>query len=159
MLRKYILARPNETPPYAAEIPIPSIGTVFVSSEEKDHPIDHVFDSNRGRAATRWIAGQPGEQAIIVAFDTPQTIHQVHLEIEEHEISRTQELQLSLSTDWGVTYRELLRQEYNFSPPSTTFEQEDWTIPGQQVTHLRLSIKPDKGGKDCRASVTSLALQ
>jgi hypothetical protein len=159
MVRKYVQARPSEAPPKAAEIPIPFIGTIFVSSEEINHPIDHVFDNNRGRAATRWIAGQPGEQGIIVAFDTPQDINQVHLEIEEHKISRTQELQLSLSTDWGVTYRELLRQEYNFSPPSTTLEQEDWTIPGQQVTHLRLWIKPDKSGKDCRASVTSLALQ
>ena len=39
----------------------------------------------------------------------------------------------------------LLRQEYNFSPPGTTFEREDWAVPAEGVTHLRLVIRPDKG--------------
>ena len=102
----------------------PLLGLSSSVSEEKDHPIDHVFDSNRGPGGHDGSLAQPGVQTIIVAFDSPQTIHQVHLEIEEPEISRTQELQLALSTDGGVTYRELLRQEYNFSPPGTMFEQE-----------------------------------
>ena len=50
-------------------------------------------------------------------------------------------------------------QEYNFSPPGTTFEREDWMVPAEGVTHLRLWIKPDKGGKPCRATLTSLALR
>ena len=161
MLKKYILGRPHEATPhvaYADKISVPSLGTVFLSSEEKDHPIDHVFDSNRGPGGTRWIAAQPGVQTIIVAFDSPQTIHQVHLEIEEPEISRTQELQLSLSTDGGETYRELLRQEYTFSPPGTTFEREEWSIPVEGVTHLQLMITPDKGGKPCQATLTTLTL-
>ena len=66
-------------------------------------------------------------------------------------MARTQELQLAVSSDGGTTYREVIRQEYNFSPPGTTFEREDWAVPASGVTHLRLQIRPDKGGKPCRA--------
>jgi hypothetical protein len=68
-------------------------------------------------------------------------------------------LHLSTSCDGGQTYRELLRQEYNFSPPGTTFEREQWALTAGGVTHLRLGIKPDKGGTPCRATLTSLILR
>jgi hypothetical protein len=103
-------------------------------------------------------AGEPGEQDVILAFDAPQSTHRIVLEVEEPEVARTQELQLACSGDGGRTYRELVRQEYNFSPPGTTFEREDWAVPADGITHLRLVIKPDKGGKPCRATITSLAL-
>ena len=31
-------------------------------------------------------------------------------------------------------------------------------MAAEGVTHLRLVIRPDKGGKPCRATITSLAL-
>jgi hypothetical protein len=96
---------------------------------------------------------------VILAFDTPQTIRHILLEVEELEVARTQELQLCLSCDGGRTYRELLRQEYNFSPPGTIFEREDWEVQAGGVTHLRLVIRPDKGGKPCLATLTSLVLR
>jgi hypothetical protein len=157
-MRKYILHRFNESP-QKEEIPIGSLATVFVSSEEIDHPIDYVFDQQRGPGGTCWIAGEDGEQIVILAFDTPQTIDQVAIEVEEPNVYRTQEIQLAVSKDGGVTYRELRRQEFNFSPDSTTFEREEWTISEQDITHVRLWIKPDKGGKDCRATLTSISLR
>lgn len=157
-MRKYILDRFTESA-VKEEIPIGSLATVFVSSEEIDHPIDRIFDQKRGPGGTRWVAGENGEQVVILAFDTPQAIDQVALEIEECDVYRTQEIQLAVSNNGGVTYRELRRQEFNFSPDSTTFEREKWTISEQGITHLRLWIKPDKGGKACRATLTSLSLQ
>jgi hypothetical protein len=160
MLRKQII-KATQTTPVATpgEIDIAAVATVQVTSEAPEHPIDFAFDGRRGRGGTRWLAGEPGEQIVILAFDKPQTIRQVLLEIEEPDVSRTQELQLSLSFDSGRTYREVLRQEYNFSPPSTTFEWEEWTVPADGVTHLRLAIKPDKGGKPSRATLTALFLR
>ena len=102
-----------------------------------------------GTGRHRWIAGEPGEQTLILAFDAPQTIRHILLEVEKPEVPRTQELQLSLSCEGGKTYRELLQQEYNFSPPSTAFEREDWAVMADSVTHLRLVIKPAKGDKPC----------
>jgi hypothetical protein len=85
-------------------------------------------------------------------------MHQTIVEVEELEVSRTQELRLSVLHDGGRSYREL-RQEYNFSPPGTTFEREDWTVLAEGVTHLQLWMKPDKGGKPCRATLTALVLK
>jgi hypothetical protein len=160
MLRKQIIGAPASSPaPITGEIDIAAVATVLVTSEASDHPVDHAFDDNGGPGGSRWVAGEPGQQTLIVAFDDPQAIRRVVLEIEETEVARTQELQLALSIDGGRTYREVLRQEYNFSPPGTDFEREDWAVRADGVTHLRLVIKPDKGGQPCRASITSLVLR
>ncbi|WP_447985054.1 discoidin domain-containing protein [Nitrospira sp. Nam74] len=163
MLRKHIVKQdPSETVPPATSasmISIPDVASVLVSSEDPLHPIDHVFDDHNGPGGTRWLAGEVGEQTIILAFDRPQRLQKVNLEIEESEVSRTQEVSLAVSVDEGHRYHEILRQEYNFSPPNTTFEREWWAVPVENMTHLRLVIKPDKGDKPSRATVTSLKLQ
>ena len=160
MLRKQIIRAPASAPaPTSDEIDIATWAVVHVTSEAHEHPVDHAFDGNGGPGGSRWVAGEPGEQTVILAFDAPQAIRRVTLEVEETGAARTQELQLALSTDGGRTYRELLRQEYNFSPPGTTFEREDWAVPAGGVTHLRLVIRPDKGGKPCWATITSLVLR
>jgi hypothetical protein len=64
-----------------------------------------------------------------------------------------------ISQDGGQTYRELMRQEYNFSPPGTTLEHEEWSIKADAISHLQLTIKPDKGGQAGRATLTTLALE
>jgi len=138
---------------------VEAIATVLVTSEHADHPVENVFDGQHGPGGSRWLAETDGEQTFILAFDAPQEIRAVELEIEETAVSRTQELQLAVSVDEGKTYRELLRQEFNFSPGSSTFEREEWTINLKSVTHLRLRIKPDKGGRHGRASITSLVLR
>jgi hypothetical protein len=159
MLRKEVIRKhPVESALFEGEIPIASVATVQVTSEQTDHPIDHIFDNRRGPGGSRWVADGPGEQTVILVFDRPQTIRRVGLEVEELEVQRTQELSVSLSSDGGRTYRELVRQEFTFSPPGTGFEREDWSVPAVAATHLRLDIKPDKGGRVGRATLTSLAL-
>src|SRR5439155_1179463 len=106
MLRKQILEHPAVTPIPAGEINVPEVATVLVTSETADHPIDNVFDGRRGPGGSRWVAEKPGEQTLILAFDAPQMIHKITLEVEEPAVSRTQELALSLSMDGGQTYRE-----------------------------------------------------
>ncbi len=80
------------------------------------------------------------------------------MEVEEREVSRTQEVQVSVSSDGCETYRELVRQEFNFSPEGTTWECEDWAVAESNVTHLKMVIKPDKGRTDLFAKLTSLVL-
>jgi hypothetical protein len=75
MLRKQVLGESHITPPQrGAEKDVATLATVLVSSEDPQHPINHVFDHRRGPGGSRWIAGSPGEQTVILAFDTPQTI-------------------------------------------------------------------------------------
>jgi hypothetical protein len=159
MLRKQVLKGEVATAPGPGEMDIAACATVLVTSEAHDQPIDNAFDHRRGPGGSRWVAAEPGAQTLTLVFDTPQTIRQISLEIEEREVSRAQELELSVSRDGGKTYCELLRQGYNFSPPGTTFEREVWPVTAEGITHLRLWIMPDKGGKPCRATITSLALR
>ena len=137
---------------------IPAIATVIVTSEKPTHPIELIFDSKRGPGASRWQAATPGQQSLILDFDKPQTLRQLILDIEEPEVSRTQILWVSVSSDGGRSYRELIRQEYNFSPPGTIYECETWTINALHTTHLAITIEPDKNGQSAYASVTSLIL-
>lgn len=117
MLRKQIIRAPSSAPPPTpGEIDIAALAVVQVTSEAPDHPVDHAFDGDGGPGGSRWMAGEPGEQTLILAFDAPQAIRRVALDVEEPVVARSQELQLALSTDGGRTYREVLRQEYNFSP-------------------------------------------
>ena len=159
MMRKEILPRrPVESTSLEGEIPIADVAKVQVTSETADHPIDNAFDGSRGPGGTRWVAEEPGEQLVILVFDTPQTIRRISVEVEELAVSRTQELAVSASFDGGRTYRDLVRQEYHFSPPGTTFEKEVWSVVADAVTHLRVAIRPDKGGRVGRATLTSLAV-
>jgi hypothetical protein len=160
ILRKHLLtARPPVRVPQPSEKAIAAIATVWVTSEAADGPIDHVFDQNRGPGGSRWVAAEPGKQRLILAFDAPQTLRTISLEVEEPEVSRTHVLCVAVSSDGGQTYRELRRQEYTFSPPGTTYEREVWAVTVEGATHLQLVITPDKGGTPCRATLTSLALE
>ena len=159
-MRKQVLkANLAASAPLPGELDLAALATVAVTSESADHPVENAFDNRRGPGGSRWVAATAGEQTLILAFDAPQNIHQVSLEVEENHDSRTQELELAVSQDGGRTYRELLRQEFNFSPSGATFEREEWTVTAERVTQVRLCIKPDKGGRPCRASLTTLSLR
>ena len=159
MLRKHIL---TDLPAGRARRPdvkdIPALATVLVTSEAPDHPVDHLFDASDGPGGTRWIAAADGEQTLVLAFDAPQTIRAVGIEAEEPGATRTNVLTISLSDDGGRTYRERIRQEFNFSP-GTSFEREEWSMPAERVTHVRIVIQPDKGNAPHRATLTSLTVR
>lgn len=157
IIRKQEAALPSA--PVREKLDIAGIATVLLTSESPEFPIENAFDEQTGPGGTRWIAPDPGDQVLILQFDMPQTIHEILLEAEDLEVSRTQVWELSLSSDGGRSYREIVRQEYNFSPPGTTFEREIWSVPAKGVTHLRVGIKPDKAGKPCHATLISLALR
>jgi hypothetical protein len=143
-------------PPGLRPLDVASSATVLVTSESAEHPLEHAFDGVGGQGATRWVADSPGEQTLIVELDAPQLLRRVIVEVEEPTTSRHQELDLSVSTDGGQTYRELRRQQFHFSPGS--YEREDWDVTCPGVTHVKLHIVPETSGGESRASLTSLTL-
>jgi hypothetical protein len=80
---------------------IARIATVWVTSEAADTCFDQVFDQRQGLRRSRWVAAQPGEQPLILAFDTSETIRTISQEVEELEVSRTRVLHVSVSRDRG----------------------------------------------------------
>ena len=96
-------------------------------------------------------------EQIVLEFDEPQTISRLVYEVEEAIRERTQEVRIEVSEDEGRTYRQILVQEYNFSPRGTTYQREEQRLNVEKVTHLRLTIVPNKNGSGT-ASLTALRL-
>jgi hypothetical protein len=158
MLHKQPIRGPSSRIP-RKEIAISKLATLLATSESPSHSINCICDGRSGPGGTRWIADEPGDQTVVLTFDTPCNLHKISLEVEEQRLNRTQELDLAISRDGGLTYRDVIHQEYKFSPSGKTFEHEEWRIPAKGVTNVWVWIRPDKDGKPCRASITSLALE
>jgi hypothetical protein len=126
---------------------------VELSSEDPANPIE---DALQARSGSGWRAADPGEQFIRLLFDDPITVRKIQLRIDEQERPRSQEFVLRYSQDQGKTYREIVRQQYNFHPPGAATEQEEYAVELPGVTALELSIKPEIGGGSAKASVSRL---
>ncbi len=132
-----------------------ALAQVEVTSEDAAHPIESGLLPG---SESGWRAGQPGPQTVRLVFDQPQRIKRLHLEFHEGELERTQQFVLRWSSNGGQSYREIVRQQYNFSPPVTTDEREDYSVDLDGVTNLELSIVPDISGGSAPASLAQLRL-
>ena len=133
---------------------IEELADVEISSEDADHPIESALLP--GRSGRR--AAGPGKQTIRLNFDFPQKIQRILLNFVEPSTERTQEYVLRWSPDGGSTYREIVRQQWNFSPQGATSETEDIHLELPAVTELELSIIPDISGGNALASLAHLRL-
>jgi hypothetical protein len=131
------------------------LAVVEVSSEEESHQVELALVMG---VSGGWLAAEPGEQVIRIIFDQPQRLTRIFLVFEEREFERTQEFVLRWSADSGNSYREIARQQWNFSPPGTVVETEDYRVELPSVTVLELYIVPDKSGGPGRASLVRLRL-
>src|SRR5690242_3911676 len=125
--------------------------TVEVTSEDKDFPVESSLSTEHGRG---WRAAEPGAQTIRLLFDQPQEIRRISLMFEEDEVKRTQEFVLRS----GGPFREIVRQQWNFSAPSSTREAEEYRVELSDVTILELTIVPDISGGAACASLKGLRL-
>ena len=127
---------------------------VEITSEDGEYPVESAFVSG---GAPGWRAAEGGPQTIRLIFDQPLRLKRISLVFEEEQSARTQEFVLRWSSD-GNSFREIVRQRWNFSPPETTREAEDYEVDLTAVTVLELKIVPDISGGPARASLTSLRL-
>ena len=128
---------------------------VELTSEDAEHPIESALIMNTGSG---WRAQQPGKQTIRLLFDKPHRISRIQLLFQEHERERTQEFVLRWSPGGGASCREVVRQQYNFSPPDNSRELEDYVVDLDGLTMLELSIIPDISGGGACASLAQLRL-
>jgi hypothetical protein len=154
-MRKYIIGHgPREVP--ATEqgwLDLELLAQVEITSEDSDYPIESALIPGTGPG---WQAGQPGEQTIRLLFDEPLKLRRIHLEFHEGERERTQEFVLRWSADGGHSYREIVRQQYNFSPPGATREVEDYEVNLDGVTVLEMKIVPDISRGSAVASLAEM---
>ena len=134
-------------------IDLEGLAQVEITSEDVDHPIESALIP---ATSSGWRAAQPGEQTIRLRFDKPLRIKRIRLVFHEDEQERTQEFGLRWSPDGGQSYRDIVRQQYNFSPPEAAREVEDYDADLDGVTALELRIVPDISGGSTRASLAQL---
>ena len=132
-----------------------SIVSVEVTSEDKAFPIESALLQ---RDEGGWRAAEPGIQTIRLIFDEPQRLRRILVVFEETETKRTPEFTLRWSPDQGSSFREIVRQRWNFSSPDATRETEEYNVDLSNVTLLDLIIDPDKGNGEAQASLLSLRL-
>ena len=156
-MRKRLIAPIPQTarPPDEGWLDLDTAAVVEVTSEDKDYPVESALLSGETQG---WRAASPGTQTIRLLFDQPQKLRRISLAFEENEIKRTQEFVLRWSPDGGRSFREIVRQQWNFSPPETVREVEEYQVELSEVTVLELVIVPDNSGGTARASLKSLHL-
>jgi hypothetical protein len=156
-MRKRMISQSPKTDPAANKhwLDLEDLALTEVSSEDAAHPIESALMLDNGPG---WRAAEPGKQTVRLVFDKPQKVHNIHLLFREDERERTHEFVLRWSPDSGHTYREIVRQQFNFSPHGSTQEVEDYDVELNGMTALELIIVPDVSGGTARASVAELRL-
>lgn len=157
-MRKRILPSVKSHPTSAEEewLDVSELGEVELTSEDPAHPIESALLPGGGPG---WRAAEPGAQVIRLRFVEPQDLRRIRLVFEEHHAARTQEFVLRWSGARGEPHRDLIRQQYNFSPPGTTREIEEFEVELEGVASLELSIVPDLAGGEHRASLAEWRLR
>jgi hypothetical protein len=156
MRKRLITAVPQVGPQTNTDwLDLGSLASVEVTSETRDHPVESalLLSDRRG-----WRAAQAGTQIIRLLFDHPLKVKLISLVFEESQNTRTQEFVLRWSSDLGRSFREIVRQQWNFSPLGTVREVENYSVDLFDVTVMELEIVPDKSGGEARASLESLRL-
>jgi len=157
-MRKRIIEHGPQGPPSGKQgdwLDLEPLIQIEVTSEDAAYPIESALVHT---AAQGWRAEGPGEQTIRLRFDEPAMLGRVRLVFREELQGRTQEFVLRWSPDGGRTYREIVRQQYTFSPPDTAREIEEYAVDLDGVTALELRIVPDISGGDARASLERMQL-
>lgn len=156
-MRKRVIAPVQQETPTTDQdwLNIEELAEVGITSEDAAHPIESALLSG-GRSG--WRAAGPGEQTIRLLFANPQPLRRIWLRFVETSTDRTQEYVLRWSPDGGKSFREIVRQQWNFSSQGATCETEDYRVDLPEVTVLELNIIPDTSGGDAVASLAELRL-
>jgi hypothetical protein len=157
-MRKSVVASSSDRAPKADArsesgerwLDLEELAQVEVSSEDPQHPVEGALVSGDDRG---WCAGQSGPQTIRILFDRPVPIRRISLSFIEPEVTRTQEFVIRWSADGGRSFRDVVRQQWNFTPTGSAREAEDYRVDLSDVAVLELTVVPDVSGGAARASL------
>ena len=145
-MRKRISSQPHGESPSAntAWLDLEALARVEVTSEDAAHPIESALLTIGG--ATGWRAQSPVEQTIRLLFEAPQRLRRIRLLFREEKDERTQEFVLRWSPTAESSWRDVVRQQYHFSPSGATEEIEEYRVELEDVAALELTIIPNLSG-------------
>jgi hypothetical protein len=156
-VRKRLISQTLPSPGLSAQdwLNVGRLASVEVTSEENGYPIESALLRSEKRG---WRAANAGTQIIRLIFDEPQKLRRIWLVFEDTENTRTQEFVLRWSADTEHSFREIVRQQWNFSQPNAVRETEDYAFEIPGVKTLELVIVPDIRCGAARASLRHLRL-
>ena len=137
---------PDDAPDGREWFNLQELAEVEVTSEADGYPVESVFNFGAGPG---WRAASPGKQRVRLVFDQPHSIQRVSLRFHEPDVVRSQEFAVWWSAG-GPTepLKEVVRQQWNFSPDGSTMESEEYAVDLKAVMILELTIDPDRGADE-----------
>jgi hypothetical protein len=156
LMRKHIISHVPEAASEQEWLNLEGVAEVEVTSEDANHPIEEALLPSKTGG---WRASQAGEQTIRLLFNEPQRLKRIWLNFVESERERTQQYVLRWSSDGGQSFHEIVRQQWNFSPPHTTNEVEDHQVEILSATVLELRITPDISAPSAFASIAQMRMR
>lgn len=154
-MRKSITPLPqaSSTSPTAdGWLDLQQIASAEISSEDPSHPFENAL-----RAEGGWKAADPGPQVIRLNFDAPQPIRRIRVEFREAQRERAQEFAL-FATTAANQRREIVRQQWTFSPGGSATEVEDYSVDLPAILSLELEIDPGRHDKSAMATLESISV-
>ena len=130
------------------------LATAELSSEDPEHVFEQALRSD---TVDGWRAATPGPQLIRLRFNRPQAVRRIHLQFQEERVERSQEIAI-FATSTGSQRRELVRQQWVFSPNEATTETEEYFFDLQDVLVVDLEIDPGRHDKSVFASLKSIQI-
>ena len=131
---------------------IEELAKIEVTSEDPNFPIESALSSKMGQG---WRAAEKGSQIIRIIFDEPRSLQRIRLEFCETEVERTQEFILRWSAEPAGLFKEIVRQQWNFSPQGSTSEVEDYQVKLSGISLLELALRPDLTPDNALATLAS----
>jgi hypothetical protein len=156
-MRKRIIGQADKAPEPRSEerwLNLERIAEVEVTSDDPSFPVESALVLESGGQG--WRAAEPGEQLVRIVFDAPTAVHRIRLEFVETETARTQEFVLRWAAKRNEPFREIVRQQWTFSPNGSTREIEDYQVNLADLGVLELAIKPEISGGSALASLAAL---
>ena len=154
-MRKRLISIPGrvDDSPASDWLELEAAALVEVTSEADGYPVEGALLPHGKKG---WRAATPGMQVVRLLFDQPQAIRIIRLVFKEYETSRTQEFVLRWLPHGTESWKELVRQQWNFSPPQTVEECEEYNFDLASAAALELRINPDISQQGVRASLETL---
>jgi hypothetical protein len=115
------------------------IARVEITSEDEQFPIEHALGK---KETTGWRAAGTGPQLIRLHFDEPLNIKRLRLHFVDKAAERSQEFAVFAGA--GHELKEVVRQQWSFSPNGSTEEIEDFTVNLSGITTMEIRIDPDR---------------
>lgn len=156
-MRKSILSHPDADAPSPSSsgwLDVEELASVEISSEDPQHPFENALPGGKGGG---WRAATPGPQTIRLNFDRPQPIRRIRLEFREAQRARAQEFAIFATSAPGQT-KEIVRQQWTFSPGGSEAEVEEYTVDLPAVSSLELRIDPGRHDREAVASLQSISV-